>query len=193
MNMKIVSAIALAMGITVAGSAIAASGDPIAGGTITFNGSLLPGTCTITGTGVASGAGNIVVPIQPAPISALAAANAVAGLTTFGLQVGGPGQDCTNGAVAALSFTPGSFVDGTTGALKNSTAQGMASNVEVQVTTAAGAAIKIATGDATNLLLSSTIANNTANITLGAQYLAVNGAATAGDVNTQAQYTVVYN
>ncbi|WP_266171116.1 fimbrial protein [Dyella subtropica] len=188
-QIKLASAIALAMGIAVVGSAQAASG-----GTITFTGSVTDATCTVSGgAGSDGGTGNFSVALDEVNANQLAAAGDTANKKAFSVIIGGPGQGtCTDGKVASMSFLPSSIhVDAATGALKNALT-GEATNTQVQLLDggAAGTPINLAAG---TYAATATIANNTATIPFSVQYLAVNGAATPGLVSTNVVYAVTYN
>lgn len=188
-QIKIVSAIAVTLGLALAGSASAQSSY---GGTITFTGAVSDSTCTVSGGAGTSGAtGNFSVALTPVAATDLAAAGDTAGPTNFSLTIGGPGQaGCTNGNIAAISFMPSSTqIDAATGALANALS-GEATNVEVQLVDAAGTVINLADP---SFQATATIANNTATIPFTAQYLAVGGAATPGSVQTNVVYQLTYN
>jgi len=189
-HLKLASALVVAMGIAAAG---AASAQASTGGTITFTGSVTDQTCTITGgAGTNGGTGNFTVALDPVPATDLAAAGDVTGNKPFQVIIGGPGQGtCQDGKVAVMSFVPSSpQIDAVTGALANAL-NGQATNTEVQVLDGTGSAIAL--NDPANAVKSPAIANNTATIDFQAQYLAVNGAATPGLVQTDVLYQVVYN
>ena len=188
-QIKIVSAIALTLGLAIAGSASAAD----AGGTITFTGSVTDATCTVTGgTGTSGGTGNFSVALDQVNASALAAAGDTANPKVFDVIIGGPGQGtCENGKVASMSFLPSSiYIDAATGALSNALT-GEATNTQIQLLDGTtNATIDLRTG---TYAATATIANNTATVPFTAQYLAVNGAATPGLVSTNVVYAVTYN
>jgi major type 1 subunit fimbrin (pilin) len=189
-HIKLASALIVAMGIAAAGVASAAAST---GGTITFTGAVTDETCTVTGgAGTNGGTGNFTVALDPVPASALAAATDTAGNKTFEVIIGGPGQStCVDGKVATMSFVPSSpQIDPATGALVNALS-GQATNTEVQVLDGTGTAIAL--NDPANGVTFPAIANNTATVDFQAQYLAVNGGATAGLVSTDVLYQVVYN
>ncbi|SFR95181.1 major type 1 subunit fimbrin (pilin) [Dyella sp. OK004] len=189
-NFKIASAIALAMGIAVVGTASAASS---AGGTINFKGALTDTTCTIQGgENTDEGTGNFTVQLTPTPASDMTAAGDVAGHTPFSVKFGAPGETtCQNGKVASLMFDSlDSHIDASTGALKN-VLTGEATNAEIQLTMDDKTAINLS--DASAVVMSPAIANNQAIIRMGAQYLAVNAAPTAGLVSSAVVYKVTYN
>lgn len=188
-NFKIASAIALALGIAVVGSASAAASS---GGTITFNGALTDQTCTIKGgSGTDGGTGSFIVALDTIPATDIKASGDTAAWKPFAVIIGGPGEGtCENGKVAHMAFEVSSpRIDAATGALTNALT-GEATNAEIQVTKSDKTAINLA--DPANGVDSPAIANNTATINLGAQYLGT-GAATAGKVSTSVLYGVTYN
>lgn len=188
-QIKLVSALALAAGMAVAGTAGAQSAN---GGTITFTGQVTDNTCTISGgSGTDGGTSNFIVALQPVAATALAAAGATANNKPFSVVIGGAGQgSCQDGVVASLSFLVSSpQIDASTGALRNALA-GQATNTQVRLLDSAGATINLA--DPTYSVKSPAVVNNTAQINLQAQYYAT-GAATPGQVSTSVVYGIAYN
>lgn len=163
-------------------------------GTITFNGDITDTTCTVTGgTGTDGAAQNVTVTLPTVSTTALGTAGQTAGDTQFQLIIGASGQTgCTNGKIASLHFEPSQspMIDATTGNLKNSTASGSATNVQVAVLNDKKAVINLNTSANST---QATIANNTATLTYYGQYVATGGASTAGTVNTNVVYSVAYN
>lgn len=165
------------------------------GGTITINGSVLNGTCSVTGAtgGVnASGlsTGNFTVTLPGVQTSALSAANDVAGNTSFSITLTGCPSTPTGEQVA--SFFSGSNI-ATDGNLSNTAGTGAAANVEVQLVnpnTSTALNLNGATAYDQNSPYA-TISGGGATLTYQAQYLAT-GAATAGLVTTTVDYTLVY-
>ncbi len=195
---------AICTAMTALGSALLLSSTAMAiDGTITFNGMITDTTCTVTGSGAASGTGNITVVLPTVSTTALASAGQTAGDTPFSLVLGG-GTNCTNGKTAALwvetSATPA--LDATTGALKNQ-ASGGANNVAVRLLNRANnqpinlgtnaAVVSTSTVISANNQPAATISSNSATLNYIAQYLAINAAATAGAVNTYLTYSMQYN
>lgn len=189
-SIKFASAIALAAGVLVMGTAQAQSAN---GGTIRITGSVTDATCTITGgAGTDGGTGNVGVALDPVAATALANNGDTANHKAFQLIIGGPGQgSCVNGKVAELSFNVASpRIDAATGTLTNALV-GQATHTNIQMTdgTAAGA---LNLASPATAVKSPAIADNTSTINLGAQYYAT-GAATPGLVDTSVQYGVKYN
>jgi major type 1 subunit fimbrin (pilin) len=188
-NIKIASAIALALGIAAAGSASAADD----GGTISFTGALTDTTCSVHGgPGTDGGAGNIIVPLDSIPVSSLGAAGANAAWKAFQIIIGGVDETaCASGTIGNMYFlTSSPRIDAATGALINAL-PGEATNAQVQVTRgdAAHTPINLANSDnGTDFTISSA---NTATVNYGAQYLST-GAATAGLVGTSVVYAIDY-
>ncbi|RDI98435.1 type 1 fimbrial protein [Dyella solisilvae] len=171
-------------------------------GTITFTGLITDTTCVVTGGGAATGTKNIAVALPTVSSSSLSESGMTAGDTNFSLNLAGP--NCTAGKTAALwiesTQTP---LDTETGALINQAASG-ATNVEVRLVNPENMLpIKLATDG--NVLPGKTLIdennqpaakiNPTRSATLNyvAQYLAVGGAATPGEVNTYLTYSMQYN
>lgn len=188
-HIKIASAFALAFGVLAAGAASAAASN---GGTIRFTGAVTDETCTVTGgAGTDGGLGNFTVALDPVPVSALPAAQAVAGKKPFQVIIGGQGQgSCVDGKIATMTFLPSSpRIDPLTGTLSNSLT-GEATNTNVQLLDSAGSAIALNIPNAG--YQSQPIANNTTTLDFSAQYYAT-GAATPGLVDTSVVYAVTYN
>lgn len=189
-SIKFVSAVALAAGVLVMGSAQAQS-TSFAGGDIRITGSVTDATCTITGgPGTDGGTGNVGVALDPVAATSLQKAGDVANRKPFTLIIGGPGQgSCVDGKVAELSFNVASSrIDAATGTLTNALV-GEATNTNIQMTDETGTALDLA--NPAVLIESPEIANNTSTLKLGAQYYAT-GAATPGLVDTSVQYRVKY-
>ncbi|MFC4763112.1 fimbrial protein [Dyella koreensis] len=189
-NFKIASAIALAMGIAVAGSASAASS---AGGTINFKGALTDTTCTIQGgENTDEGTGNFTVELDPTPASDMQAAGDTAGYTPFGIKFGKAGETtCQNGKIATLMFDSlDTHIDASTGALKNVLIN-EATNAEIQVMANPTTALNLT--DSAAAVVVPAIDNNQASLRMGARYLAVNAAPTAGLISSAVVYKVTYN
>lgn len=180
---------AASLGLLLATQAAAASD-----GTITFNGKITDTTCTVTGgAGTDGAAQDITVKLNPVSTTALAADGQRAGDTPFSLIVGGSGQTgCANGKVVSLRFetAQSTQINAATGNLKNSTAAGMATLVEVGLLNDQKQPINMYTSANST---QATIANNTATLPYFAQYVATGGASTAGDVNTNVVYSLTYN
>lgn len=188
-QIQIAAAIALAMGLGFASHANAAPA--IAGGTITFTGLVTDDTCPVTGgAGTDGGRYDFIVALQAVNTSALATAGSFAGKKPFDVIIGGPGTGCDTSKVASMKFLPSSpRVDALTGTLTNALA-GEATNTNIQLLDASDAVINLA--DAANESTAAFV-GDTATISYRAQYLAVNGPATAGLVSTSVVYAVTYN
>jgi major type 1 subunit fimbrin (pilin) len=174
-----------------------------ADGTITYNGAVTDTTCTVTGGGAATGTGNVTVQLPDVSSNILGGAGLTAGKTPFSLILGG-GTKCTNGKTAALwiETTQTPALNNVTRALRNQ-ASGGATNVEVQLINPANdqpidlsVNSMVANGDtviAGSNQPAASIAGNTATLNYAAQYLAVDGASTAGAVSTYLTYSMQYN
>lgn len=176
-------------------------------GKLIFKGEITTATCTVTGGGAASGAGNITVTLPSVSESALHAAGSVAGEAPFQLILGG-GTECTSGKTASLWIESAQTLalDSTTGALKN--LDGTAAVVQVQM-------VNPANNQPIHLGINETFANgatvvsgsnqpaatinsgHTATLSYVAQYLhpltSTAGAVTAGTVDTFLTYSMQYN
>ncbi|HTW39108.1 MAG TPA: hypothetical protein VMD49_11115 [Steroidobacteraceae bacterium] len=185
---------------------------PLAGrasdGTITFTGAVTASTCTLSVNGAANaGTATVALPtVDTASLSASGAATSTAAGTFFSIGVSGcePASDlgapAPTGAAPThvqIYFEAGPTVDQGTGGLINTTGVGY-SNVEVKLYNASGSTVvgtQIMPGTGTNqptqLLIS----------TGGTQWFyagyATTGAgaagATAGAVNTQVTYSLIYD
>jgi major type 1 subunit fimbrin (pilin) len=187
-QIQIAAAIALAMGLGFASQVNAAA---VSGGTITFTGSVSDDTCPVQGgAGTDGGKNDFIVALQGVNTSDLAAAGDVAGKKPFDVIIGGAGSGCDTTKVASMKFLPSSpRVDALTGTLTNALA-GEATNTNIQLLDSADQVINLA--DAANESTAAFV-GDTATIKYSAQYLAVNGPATAGLVSTSVVYSVNYN
>ena len=190
-NLKVVSALAVALGVALAGAAMAATPD---GGTITFTGEVTDVTCTIKGgAGTNGGANNFLVALAAAEASTLATVGATANPKAFSVEIGGHSGDtgCPGGKISTMSFSTASpQIDAATGALRNALVN-EATNVEIQLTDASGTAIDLA--DPTYNQDVTMPATGPGVLEFQAQYLAVGGAATPGLISTSVVYGVTYN
>jgi len=174
-----------------------------ADGTITYNGAVTDTTCTVTGGGAASGAGNVTVQLPSVSANILSTAGLTAGKTPFSLILGG-GAQCANGKTASLwvETATTTALDNATGALRNQTVGG-ADNVQVQLVNPANSqtidlGVNAIVDPGSSVVAASnqpaaTIAGNTATLNYEAQYLTVGGAATPGAVATVLTYSMQYN
>lgn len=151
-------------------------------GTITINGSITANTCNITG----SNGGDVTVTLPTIGTTSLATAGSTAGATPFDINLSG----CPSGVKASKTyFESGPTVNQSTGNLVNSTATGSATNVEVQLLNNSYAPINLATNSNSQTV---NITNGSATMRYYAQYIAVNGAASSGSVNTNVKYSMTY-
>lgn len=172
---KIVSVLAIGLGLYSAG-AMAADG------TITITGDIVANTCTVTG----SAGKNVTVTLPTVGASSLATVGQTAGATPFSISL----SSCPAGLTSAkTNFEVGSTVNPVTGNLKNSTAPGSATNVEVQLLSNSFQGINVATNANSQTV---PISGGTATMSYYAQYIATGGAAAAGTVNTSVQYSMTY-
>lgn len=163
-------------------------------GRISFDGTISDATCIITG---GDGQGetaspNFTVHLPPVSTTALAAKGERAGDTNFYINLSG--ANCEDGKIASVYFEVGQSVniDPETGNLKNTIAEtnGGAGNVQVGLLNASKAVLNLNTP--TTDTTTKTIKDNTARFDYWAQYVATDGAATAGRVNTDVAYSIKY-
>ncbi|WP_342316264.1 fimbrial protein [Lysobacter sp. FW306-1B-D06B] len=178
------SAMVAVLGVVAAPSAFAASG-----GTITINGEVLDGTCTVSGGENTSGGADFTVDLAPVHKDRLPAANSVAGAKGFTVNVGGNAGDvCDTSKLAKLWFQyDATKIDSATGNLKNIDATGPAM-VQVQLLNQASTAINLYTGANTS---TAPFVSGQAKLQYSAQYFAT-AAAQPGKVKAQATYVLSY-
>ncbi|WP_130803870.1 fimbrial protein [Acinetobacter ihumii] len=154
--------------------------------TVTFQGEVSTQTCQAE----VNGQENAIVLLATVPESSLASAGATAGLTPFTIAV----KDCaTAGADTQIKtkFLGQSVTAG--GNLGNVAATNPAGNVAIQLTSDAAGTTPITLNGVTSvpgLVLKA--GETAANHQFGAQYIAENGAATAGAVTGVVEYTLSY-
>jgi len=158
-----------------------------ADGTITFNGKVTSKTCTVS-----TPAGkNFTVTLPTVSTTSLAAAGAVAGSTPFSISLTG----CAAGNVAAY-FEPGATVDFNSGRLLNQAQSNAAGNVQIQLLGSNNGFLPVLAAGSnqtqTNSQSVKVASDGSANLNYYAEYYAT-AAATAGDVTTSVQYTLIYN
>lgn len=156
-----------------------------ADGTITITGLVTDKTCDIvTPTGK-----NFTVALPTVSKQILANSGDVAGRTPFQIKLG----NCSAGKVATY-FEPGSTVDFNTGRLLNQDVAG-AKNVDVQLLGSNSNVIAVLAAGDTGVQANSQWVNVAegagADLNYYAEYFA-KGAASAGIVKTQVQYTIIY-
>ena len=178
MNTKITCATAVAACALFIGNTAYASD-----GTITFTGAITAATCTVKLNGGSTASGVVTLPTVSNTV--LASVGAVAGATSFAINL----SSCTTGKTVNTYFEAGTTVDLVTGALINA---GTATNVEVQVLTAA--AVPIAVGSFAQASDTGLNTTSSASGTLNyiARYYAL-GASTAGTVTSAVTYSITYN
>nr|WP_300307286.1 fimbrial protein [Halomonas sp.] len=150
-------------------------------GTIDISGTVTDTSCTVTING-GSASSSVVLPTVST--ASLTSNGAVAGATAFTFNL----TECpaTGGARAYFESTN---VDSSTGNLVNNSAT-PAGNTQVQIIDAGGTSIDLRNNENNPFVSFDTSGN--ANLTYSAQYIAVGGAATPGDIDTQLVYTVEY-
>ncbi len=175
--------------LTLAASAliIGLSAAHAADGTITINGQVTDKTCNVSST-----AGkDFTVTLPTVSKISLATTGATSGRTPFQLQL----SNCSGGKVATY-FEQGTAVDTNTGRLNNQATATPATAVQVQLLGDNGQFLPItAATDATKAQLNSqwvdVAANGGTNLNYFAEYYAT-GAATAGEVTSSVQYSIIY-
>jgi major type 1 subunit fimbrin (pilin) len=188
MQKRISVAAAIMSGAVIAlSSTIAQAAD----GTITITGVITDTTCSINGKATGTSA-DIAVTLPTVTAGSLSAAGATAGTSNLGdikLTLSG----CTGTATKAVArFENGPTVDQSSGNLVNKAATTPASNLQVRLLNASMQPINILTNANNDLAANgATIASGAATLNYFAQYYAT-GKATAGNVNTSAQYTMTY-
>ena len=180
--------IALICALGAAASSVAA-----ADGRITFSGTIASSTCVVEGGGAtvsAASGGNFTVGMPRVSVTALAAAGERAGDTAFHIRLSG--DNCTNGAVARVSFEPAQStnINAATGNLRNATGAGRAGNAEVGLLNDARAVMNLFNNTPQP---TATVANNTAQFDYWAQAVATGGASTAGTVNPAVVCSIISN
>ncbi|MBW9352997.1 type 1 fimbrial protein [Citrobacter sp. EC_71] len=164
-------------------------------GTITFTGKISDATCEITGGDATSGESttpDFTVTLPSVSVTALDTDGMRAGDTPFHITLSG--ANCTDGKVASVYFelAQSTYLDTTTGNLKNSTAKesGGADKVQVGLLDSDKSILNLTT--ANNSAKTATISGNTARFDYWAQYVATGGASTAGVVNSEVVYSIKY-
>ncbi|MBV6322438.1 fimbrial protein [Duganella violaceipulchra] len=156
-----------------------------ADGTVTFTGILSAQTCEIRGNG---GGKDFTVKLPPISTTTLAKAGATAGRTPFNITL----SNCAAASGIATFFESGPTTNAITGALKNSTALGSASNVEVALLNKDESKIKLGAPQALQGVPFVAAAKaGGATLEYMAQYSAT-GVSTAGPINTSTVYSIVY-
>ncbi|MGL4205565.1 MAG: fimbrial protein [Aeromonadaceae bacterium] len=165
-------------------TALAPTLSQAADGSIAVTGKIVANTCTIS----SGTAGKHTVTLPTVSTSTLANQNDVAGRTPVTISLTG----CTppTGKVA-LFFEPGAGTNMANGHLKNTAATG-GSNVEVQLLNADLSPIVLNAPKATQNSQEVDLSAGAANLTYFAQYIAATGAATAGDVTANSDFTITY-
>ncbi|WP_139852415.1 fimbrial protein [Acinetobacter pullicarnis] len=152
-------------------------------GKVTINGKVTDQTCTVD-----TNSKNIIVTLPTVSKSTLFAAGETAGRTPFAIKL----TNCSIGQVTSY-FEPGTTVDLSTGRLNNQASGTPATKVQVQLLTDNGTILPILgvppTDPAQWKVIS--VAGSAVTLNYFAEYVAT-GAATAGDVTTSVQYTMIY-
>ncbi|HBE9082937.1 fimbrial protein [Serratia fonticola] len=170
--------LAAVIGMTFAGSALAADG------TITINGTITDTTCDIS---VNNQSKDATVTLPTVSTSALASPGATAGTTTFAIVL----NNCAGATLntASTFFEAGDYVEQSSGRLNNS-ASGTATGVQVELLNANQSKI-MAGSDFNQGDIATDISSGSGVMNYFARYYA-KGAVTPGTVNTQVDYTIIY-
>jgi major type 1 subunit fimbrin (pilin) len=188
-----VLSLALAAGMVMATPAAFA-----ADGKLTFTGLITGATCTVTGSGAASGTGDITVGLDTYAASEFDAdgsdpfdGTVLVGEKPFKLVLAG-GTDCANGKVYSMQFRQGAPNADTNGNLNNAdvSTEG-AKNVQIRVLSTNGYPINFYT-DA-NAPATGTIAGNQGEMSMVAAYVAKGAAPTPGNVQTSVEFVLTHN
>ncbi|WP_416261405.1 fimbrial protein [Gibbsiella quercinecans] len=189
----IVTAISAAL---YSGAAMATTSDTVAGGTITFSGSVSDTTCNVT----TNGGNDFTVNLNPISVSDVGTSAGVvtAGATPFTMAVSGcEGYSATNKTAQALTVTfSGSEVSDDEAYLKNSI--GSASGIGISITKDGTTPIKLNSAIETGLTTTSSDGTNfdtgaEGNITYYANYYNYGGSSVStGSVVTTVTYTFSY-
>lgn len=168
--------------IMAAGAALVATNASAADGLINFEGEITGQTCTING-----GTGqNFTVTLPKVSGNSLATAGSWAGRTAFNIRL----SDCDPAVgPVAVYFEPGAETDAATGRLNVDRGPGLATNVQVALLNSDATDIRV--GSAQHNSKSSNLVAGAATLNYYAQYYSL-GSATAGNVRTRVNYTIVY-
>ncbi|GEN23773.1 fimbrial protein [Halomonas cupida] len=179
---------ALTVTAFIAASLATSMGALASDGTIIITGQVTDSACQIA---VNGGDADASVVLPTVSTSSLAADGDVAGTTPIVMSLSG----CPSTGHVRAYFEPQN-VDVATGYLINNAKTGAAANVQVQVLNAIdGSAIDLRNNEGNNSVDFVDDGDGTtgsATLNYAAQYIAVNGAASAGDVETALVYTLDY-
>lgn len=168
---------------TLAPAALAAQGST-PDGTITINGLVAANTCAVAVTG---GSGNTIT-LPTVFNTNLSAAGATAGNTPFSINLSGCDKNLTS---VYTWWTGGNVVPGD-GNLKNTLTTNNATNVEVRLLNGDSSVINLAGGQGAQNSKSATFSGQAATLNYIAEYYALAGGATPGQVSTSVSFTLVY-
>lgn len=178
---KLAIALSATLAIGASSSAFAQSG------TITFNGEVTATTCQVTFPGTGGSATDPIVTLPTVATTALATAGNTAGKTPVTVQIGTAAAQCAGNSVA-VELNPNRNADQTNGRLNNTDVAG-ATNVQVALRDANDAEIDLSTPWSSQRV---NLVNGVAEVEFAGEYYAT-GAATAGAVSSNVQYTLDYN
>ena len=179
MNLKAITSALLIAGLA-APSAFAADT-----GTITFTGSIVNVTCSISGGTPGTDDPNFTVNIGPVNAADFTAIGDYAGTTGFRIYVGKTGETtCTDGTKVWAQFVPGPTVDPSTGGLITT---GGAQGVQLRLFNRDGQPIDAWSDDQN--VVKETVANNQATLAHAVAYQQTGNVA-AGAANSSVVYSV---
>jgi major type 1 subunit fimbrin (pilin) len=175
--------LALATAMTTAPAAFAGEG------TLTVTGLLTDATCTVTGTGNATGTGDVLVKLDTYSINDFVG-TAPLGEKDFSLDLSG-GTDCADGKVYSMQFHGGGPNADANGNLNNAATTDAATGVQIRIVGSNGNPINFQTDE--NAPESGVIVSGQGQLTgMRAGYVA-NGTPTSGYVNTSVEYILTHN
>ncbi|RLM11885.1 fimbrial protein [Gibbsiella quercinecans] len=182
-----ISKLSAVLALAVSAATVSSFSAQAADGTITFNGKVTDQTCTIS----TPGGKDFTVTLPTVSSSTLASQSATAGRTPFSINL----TQCSKGQVATY-FEPGATVDFNTGRLNNQAQTDAATNVQIQLLGSNNQFLPILAAGSNGAQANSqwvAVANDgdSADLNYYAEYYAT-GAAGAGDVTSNVQYTIIY-
>ena len=186
--------ISLLAAACVASTVLASSSAWASDGTITFAGTIYEQSCSISGNG---GSADFQVDMPHLSKNALNAAGKSAGATPFSIRLTNCNTTPTTRAggtaftkVKAF-FEPGPDVDFSTGRVKNTTATGAATHLQIEILNTDGELIDLSKGSS-QISPEATLVNDAATLNYIARYYANGAAVTAGSVNAKVTYSIIY-
>lgn len=181
MKKSVLLSLTLSLISTITTHAVTTNGD----GTINITGKILDNTCKIS-------TQTVSVNLPTISQQSLQTAGSTAGRTPFQISL----SQCKSAGNLATYFEPGPTVDYLTGCLNNTSTDNPATNVQVQLLGSNNQVIPIlATAEKNaqkNSQWVSVDQGGQTNLNYYAEYFSASGSATAGNVSTNVQYTIIY-